>query len=169
MSTITKKRPTQILPHDPDDFELIDDLNEEEEDSDEEEAPSAAAPAPAKPRPVKQTPKKKIASPKPTNESDGPELAVPKRKRGAPKGRRSNMENPGESRPFGHKGMVAIFYGEDGDKGHRWAIFGRNGRKIAISPHVFSTFQPTVDSVRTVTGTDHDVYKDENGYQTIDL
>lgn len=162
MSTVTKKRPTQVVPLSPDDFDLVDDLDVD----DQEDAPIATAPAAPVKKPVKKVPGKKLA-PKKTTDSSEPKLEVPKRKRGAPKGRRSNMENPGEARPEGHKGKVAVFYGDEG--GHRWAIYGRNGRKIAISGAVFSTFQPAVDSVNSLLGTDHKPIKDSNGYQTIDL
>lgn len=151
MPTATRtKRPTsQVIASDPEEFE--------KSLSVDEGVVVAAAPA-------KKTPKKKVAKKTPTASASPAD--APKRKRGAPPGRRSTTEDV-ESRPPGHKGLVAIFYMID-DK-HKWKIFGRNGRCVAISGADFSTFAPAVESVRIVTRTKNEVVKDESGYQAIDL
>lgn len=156
MPTATRtKRPTsQVIASDPEEFEKS--LSVEDG--------VVVASAPAKPTKLvkKATPKNKVVK----STASAPPTDAPKRKRGAPPGRRSTTEDL-ESRPPGHKGLVAVFY-MVGDK-HKWKIFGRNGRCVAISGADFSTFAPAVESVRIITGTKNDPIKDESGYQAIDL
>lgn len=157
-TTLRAKRPTSlVIPSNPDDFE--DNSNDNEQ--------VLSVDTDTKTKPVKKLPTKKVKPKVVTGTGEAVIAAeTPKKKRGAPPGRRSATDEP-ESRPPGHKGVVAIFY-MVGDK-HKWKIFSRNGRCWAVSGADFTTFAPAVESVRGITGTKNEVVKDENGYQAIDI